>query len=90
MSDPTAEQLRALVETLRRTPKPLSEIIPLLQRAADEIDLLNGNLKAMKSFADLWYFVCDEKPLQFERIVCEYSPQVWLQEAHKLMKEHKK
>ena len=33
-----AEELRAAVAKLRRTPIPLSVLIPLLQRAADALD----------------------------------------------------
>lgn len=32
------QRLRDTVEKLRRTPMPISDIIPLLQQAADEID----------------------------------------------------
>lgn len=35
---PIADDLRQLVQRLRRTPVPLIEIVPLLQRAADVID----------------------------------------------------
>lgn len=43
----------------------------------DEIERLRG-------FADLWYFVMDEAPREFERIVAEHSPKQWMQEAAKL------
>lgn len=52
--------------------------------AANEIERLRADIKAMEGFADLWYFVSDEAPLQFEKIVAEYSPGRWLGEAHKL------
>lgn len=37
-------------------------------------------------WADLWYFVMDEAPLEFERIVTTVSPSQWHSEAHKLMR----
>lgn len=37
-------------------------------------------------WAELWYFVMDEAPTEFERIVTTFSPKVWHQEAHKLMR----
>jgi hypothetical protein len=49
-----------------------------------EVERLRADLKAMEGFADLWYFVSDEAPLDFERIVCEYTPGRWLTEAWKL------
>jgi hypothetical protein len=54
------------------------------EAAAAEIEELRAALKAMEGFADLWYFVSDEAPLEFEKIVAEYSPGRWLGEAHKL------
>lgn len=54
------------------------------EAAADEIVRLRADLKAMEGFADLWYFVSDEAPLEFEKIVAEYSPGRWLTEANKL------
>lgn len=33
------DRLRAVAERLRRTPMPISELIPLLQEAADELEL---------------------------------------------------
>ena len=55
-----------------------------------EIAQLKGNLKAMTSFADLWYFVMDEKPLAFEKIVNEYSPAQWMHQAYLLKERTKK
>lgn len=55
-----------------------------LWEALDEIESLRADLKAMEGFADLWYFVSDEAPLEFEKIVAEYSPGRWLGEAAKL------
>ena len=51
---------------------------------ADELDRLHADLRALKDFADLWYFVMDEAPLEFAKIVNEWSPQRWLDEATKL------
>jgi hypothetical protein len=36
-----AEQLRAAILDIRRKPYPISDLIPLLSRAADEIDKLS-------------------------------------------------
>lgn len=41
---------------------------------------------ATNEWADLWYFVMDEAPLEFERIVTTVSPSQWNSEAHKLMR----
>lgn len=35
-------------------------------------------------WADLWYFVMDEAPMEFERIVATYTPARWHAEAWKL------
>lgn len=43
-----------------------------------------AEIKRLSEFADLWYFVMDEAPRDFERIVAEYQPKAWLQEAAKL------
>lgn len=56
----------------------------LLRECAAELERVRADLKAMEGFADLWYFVSDEAPLEFEKIVAEYSPSRWLTEAHKL------
>jgi hypothetical protein len=40
-----SEQLRAAILDIRRKPYPISDLIPLLSRAADEIDNLNTTLK---------------------------------------------
>lgn len=47
MSNPekTAKALRAACEQLRRSPMPIADIIPLLQLAADQIDLLVSAVK---------------------------------------------
>jgi hypothetical protein len=44
----------------------------------------DSDLKAAKHFADLWYFVMDESPMAFEKIVCEHQPKRWMDEAQKL------
>jgi hypothetical protein len=41
---------------------------------------------APNAWADLWYFVMDEAPMEFERIVTTVSPSQWHSEAHKLMR----
>lgn len=41
---------------------------------------------APNAWADLWYFVMDESPMEFERIVTTVSPKQWHSEAHKLMR----
>lgn len=38
----TAEELRKIASEIRRTPRPIADLIPVLQRAADELDLLGG------------------------------------------------
>ncbi len=43
-----------------------------------------AEIKRLREFAELWYFVMDEAPRDFERIVSEYQPKAWLQEAAKL------
>lgn len=45
---------------------------------------------ATKDFADLWYFVMDEAPLEFERIVSEWAPSRWLDQASKLRAEKRR
>ena len=42
-----AANLRSLAEELRRKPIPLAECIPAMQRAADEIDRLEAQLRAV-------------------------------------------
>ena len=50
----------------------------------NEIDNLKLDLKTAQYFAELWYFVMDEIPLEFEKIVCTCSPANWMDEAVKL------
>lgn len=42
--------------------------------------------EAPNAWADLWYFVMDEEPMAFEKIVTECNPVIWHSEAHKLMR----
>lgn len=56
----------------------------------DRISALKGDLKAMTSFADLWYFVTDKKPLEFEKIVTEWMPAQWMHQAYLLKERTKK
>lgn len=48
-----------------------------------ERDALAKDVAVMKGFADLWYFVMDEIPREFEKIVAEYQPAQWMHEAAK-------
>lgn len=43
-------------------------------------------MEPANAWADLWYFVMDEAPMEFERIVTTVSPKNWHTEAHKLMR----
>jgi hypothetical protein len=53
-------------------------------RAALSTGRLGG--EASNPWADCWYFVMDEAPMEFERIVTTYPPARWHDEAHKLMR----
>lgn len=55
-----------------------------LEGTPSELTHLRAHLKSLQDFADLWYFVMDEAPLEFAKIVCEWSSKYWLQEAAKL------
>lgn len=48
------------------------------------VDAQEAEIERLREFAELWYFVMDEAPRDFERIVSEYQPKAWLQEAAKL------
>lgn len=61
----------------RCNPENMRAILAHVEAQAAEIERLS-------EFADLWYFVMDEAPRDFERIVAEYQPKAWLQEAAKL------
>lgn len=76
-----SDALRALMDEKRQAATIEESDSEALRR---ENERLRDNLKAMENFADLWYFVSDEAPLEFEKIVVEYSPGRWLTEAHKL------
>lgn len=56
MESDTSTKLRETAKILRTTPKPLSEIIPLLLRAADEIDSLEEIVRSLHSeiVGDYW------------------------------------
>lgn len=57
------------------------------QLAARELECqrLREELAAEKKWGELWYFVSDEAPLAFEKIVSEWTPSRWIDQAHKLM-----
>ena len=57
------------------------------EAAAVEIVRLRADLAAERRWGELWYFVSDEAPLEFERIVIEWTPSRWIDQAHKLMSE---
>ena len=73
-----------LADKLHNTNDYGKEAAFVLVKQAQQIVSLRADLKAMEGFADLWYFVSDEAPLEFEKIVAEYSPGRWLDEAAKL------
>lgn len=50
----------------------------------DKLEAQEAEIERLREFAELWYFVMDEAPRDFERIVSEYQPKAWLQEAAKL------
>ena len=58
-----------------------------LQRLRDENEQLRADLKTEKGWSDLWYFVSDEAPMQFEKIVTDWTPSRWIGEAAKLRRE---
>jgi hypothetical protein len=53
--------------------------------AADEIVRLRAELSIEKRWGELWYFVSDEEPMKFEKIVSEWTPSRWIDQAFKLM-----
>lgn len=69
--------------------------LPTIAKAGKTADNLNSlyatrdaaPTDAQDEWADLWYFVMDEAPLEFERIVTTVSPSQWHSEAHKLMRD---
>lgn len=65
MANELSERLRVWCEKIRRTPVPISDVIPLLQKAADYID--EQDAKIQKSFSD------DIEPLLImtRMILCE-------------------
>jgi hypothetical protein len=44
MNERIVDQLRRVANEIRRSPVPISEFIPLLQKAADEIDTARVNV----------------------------------------------
>lgn len=56
-----------------------------LKEQASEIERLRAELAAEKKWGELWYFVSDEEPLAFEKIVSEWTPSRWIDQAYKLM-----
>lgn len=62
----------------------LLEAAAALTAARAALSVAEQDLKVHKEFTDLWYFVMDEKPLEFERIVATYPPARWMDVAHKL------
>ena len=73
-----------LADKLHNTNDYGKEAAAALVKQAHQIESLRADLKAMEGFADLWYFVSDEAPLEFEKIVNDWSPGRWLGEAAKL------
>lgn len=56
----------------------------LFEDAIREIKQLREDLKVHQGFSELWYFVMDEAPLEFEDIVTDHAPSHWLLETGKL------
>lgn len=56
---------------------------------SNEIDRLRAELEIERQWGKLWYFVSDEAPLAFEKIVAEWSPNRWIDQAHKLMADRR-
>lgn len=54
MSETIQEKLRRVAQELRITSKPLSEIIPLLQSAADVIDKVEADLQDLYDTGSVW------------------------------------
>lgn len=70
--------------------RQLGEATGCIETMQREIDALKEELHLMSGFANLWYFVMDEEPLAFERIVTEMSSQSWMDEAAKLRRGKRK
>jgi hypothetical protein len=49
-----------------------------------EVARLRAEVEAMRFLGELWYFVSDEAPLDFESIVTGCHPSLWIEEARKL------
>jgi hypothetical protein len=61
----------------------------LFDDAIRELKQLRLDVKVHQGFSELWYFVMDEAPLEFEEIVTRHSPGQWLLEAGKLQERMK-
>lgn len=86
MSDDLIQRLRdpATAASWADADKQRWEAADRLEAQDAEIARLKEEARAFKGFADLWYYVMDEKPREFERIVAEFAPNRWMTEAHKL------
>jgi hypothetical protein len=61
------------------------EAAALLVQQAHQIASLRDELDAERKWGELWYFVSDEEPMKFEKIVSEWTPSRWIDQAYKLM-----
>lgn len=50
---------------------------------------LETDIKTMKDFDDLWYYAMDDAPLEFEKIVMEWSPRHWMTQIAKHRRENR-
>lgn len=69
------------VQAAKKLPVSESEEVTKLRAdlAAAQMDA-----KALKGFADLWYFAMDDAPGDFERIVTTCTPKSWMHEIAKI------
>ena len=63
------------------------DIANLLGDCICEIRRLRAEVASEQKWGELWYFVSDDAPGEFERIVSEWTPSRWIGEAQKLMAE---
>lgn len=63
----------------------LSELREAIELLIAERDNARADLAVEKRWGELWYFVSDEEPLKFEKIVSEWTPSRWIDQAYKLM-----
>ena len=71
------------------TKNPEGQIV-CVSRQDDEgriLSVIDEPTSVPNEWADLWYFVMDEEPVQFEAIVSAYPPVMWHQKAHELMRK---